>query len=124
MPDNDPAPKTFRVVVPPSQQGRFLRGQCFAFAIMLRRHLAAHGINGKLYGLFEDADCHHAFVKVKDKAYDCRGEMAFTPEAIGEGSIIGDIGEIKPVTATYLRQNYDVDLSNIKREINRYVIFG
>lgn len=59
-------PDGFRVVVPGSQQMRYLRGGCYAFAIVLRRHLRARGFPAKLFGLFEEEDCHHAFVVVRD----------------------------------------------------------
>lgn len=117
----------FRIVVPESQQMRYLRGGCYAFAMVLRRHLRARGFPAKLYGLFDGEDCHHAFVVVNDKAYDCRGEMPLDPDVIGKGSAIEGHGEIKPITVKYLNDHHNVAgssyLYNISKEMQLYLRF-
>lgn len=111
----------FSVQVPREEQRRYLRGGCFAFAVMLRRYLAQHGIKSRIYGLFDGTDCHHAFIVANGKAYDCRGEMKLDPAVIGAGSAIGTGGKIRPVTVKYLESYFDIDLYNIMREIDGYV---
>lgn len=118
--------ESFRVVVPAFEQRRYLSGGCYAFAIVLRKNLLKNGFAAKLFGLFDGDDCHHAFVVVDDKAYDCRGEMPLVSSVIGDGSLIGD-GDIKPITVKYLNDNYGVagsaQLYNILREMPKYLQF-
>jgi hypothetical protein len=128
MRESDLRPTGFTVSVPLDQQRRYLRGGCFALAIMLRRKLIEKGFKPRIYGLFENDTfegdtLHHAFVVVDGKAYDCRGELPLDAAAIGAGSAIGEGGEIRPITVSEINRRVVVDLHNIKREIGRYLSF-
>jgi hypothetical protein len=116
--------KSFRVDVPLDQQRRFLRGGCFVFAITLLRSLKRKGIPAKLMGLFVDDVCHHAFLAHDGKAYDCRGELPLDAVAIGEGSLVGGRGDIRPLTVKQIQEIAELDFTNIEREMPRYLRFG
>jgi hypothetical protein len=114
---------SFSINVPVSEQRRFLRGGCFVFAITLMRALKRNGFKPKLMGLFADDRCHHAFVVMDGHAYDCRGKLELTSAAIGAGSLLGEDGTIKPLSIAEIKQHHDLDFTNIKREMPRYLRF-
>lgn len=112
--------------IPRPDQQRYLRGGCFVFASELRKHVRREtGFMLELQALWVDGRPEHVFLVDPETchAYDARGSLPLTVEAISKGALYEGHGHLAPITPDQIREwAISMDPHNARIDIARHVV--